>query len=50
MKILLTLSILAATPAMAHSPAHGLHIPHGAYLLAIGIAVGALAVYNFVKR
>lgn len=50
MRILLTLAALTATPAMAHGAADGVHIPHGAYLLAVVVGVVAFAAYKFTKR
>ncbi|MEE9455301.1 MAG: hypothetical protein V3V13_13105 [Paracoccaceae bacterium] len=50
MKTLLTLSTLAATPAMAHSAANGLHIAHEIYLLAVVTGIVALAAYKYLKR
>lgn len=50
MRILLALATLTATPAFAHSAAGSVHIPHAAYLVAVGAGVIALAAYNAVKR
>lgn len=50
MRILLALATLTATPAFAHSAAGAAHIPHIAYLIAVGAGVFALVAYNAVKR
>lgn len=50
MKFLIALAALTATPAFAHSAAGATHIPHSAYLIAVGAGVFALAAYNAVKR
>ncbi len=50
MRILIALATLTATPAFAHSAAGGVHVPHLAYLVAVGAGVFALAAYNAIKR
>lgn len=49
MKTLITLASLTASPAFAHTGG-ALHVPHAAYLVAVGICAVSLAAYRFAKR
>ena len=49
MRILIALTALTATPALAHTSG-ALHVPHVSWLVIVGAGVLALAAYNAVRR